>query len=202
MAPPLQAWRRTPINRQFATSSAASRRANRGFSQTTVPGKARSSGYRMGYKVGNAYGKLKRTMGPKGMLAAGLLPALAGLGGLIGGLVTKKKKQEGSGGGLWRVMTHQPFLLALASGDDATWRKEIHQANNEQLRALTDVIRNLYDGVVPLSSQVKLPLKKHIRDIRRLSGLTTPLYERRALLLALGARLLPFLRAGLKALET
>lgn len=99
-------------------------------------------------------------------------------------------------------MTHQPFLLALANGDATTWRKEIHQANNEQLRALTDVIRNLYDGVVPLSSQVKLPLKKHIRDIRRLSGLTTPLYERRALLLALGARLLPFLRAGLKALKT
>lgn len=87
------------------------------------------------------------------------------------------------------------------SGDGTTWRREIHRASNDQLRALTNVIRNLYDDVVPLPSRIKLPLKKRIREIRRLSGLTTPLYERRALLLALGARLLPFLRAGLQALE-
>ena len=66
---------------------------------------------------------------------------------------------------------------------------------------MTDVIRNLYDNVVPLPTQVKLPLKKHIREIRRLSGLKTPLYERWALLLALGSRLLPFVRLGLRALE-
>ena len=188
MAPPLQAWRRTPPNRHFRASSAAARRANQGF--TPPAAKPR------------AYGTLKRKMGPKGLLAAGILPTVAGLGALIGGLVTsqkKKKKQEGRGG--WRVAAHQPFLLNLIRGDGATWRREIHQASNEQLRALTDVIRNLYDNVIPLPSEIKLPLKKHIREIRRLSALTTPLHERRSLLLALGARLLPFVRTGLKALE-
>jgi len=145
---------------------------------------------------------LKGKIGPKGLLAAGVLPAVAGLGALIGGVLSKKK-QEGGGrrSVVWRVAAHQPFLLNLVRGDGTTWRREIHQASNEQLRALTDVIRNLYDDVVPLPTQIKLPLKKHIREIRRLSGLKTPLYERRALLLALGARLLPFLRIGLKALE-
>ena len=134
------------------------------------------------------------------LAAAGALPIVAGLGALIGGLVSKKKKtQEGSGA--WRVSAHQPFLLNLVRGDGATWRREINRASNEQLRALTDVIRNLYDNVVPLPTQVKLPLKKHIREIRRLSGLKTPLYERWALLLALGSRLLPFVRLGLRALE-
>lgn len=189
MAPPLQAWRRTPTNSYFSTFSVAVKRANRGF---TRPAKARS-------KVGSAYGKLKRKIGTKGLLAAGLLP-LAGLGALLGGVVTSKKKKQ-TGSGAWRVEAHQPFLLNLVSGDGAMGRREIHKASNDQLRVLTDVIRNLYDGVVPLPSQIKLPLKKHIREIRRLSGLTTPLYERRALLLASGARLLPFLRAGLKALE-
>ena len=135
------------------------------------------------------------------MLAtAGALPIMAGLGALIGGLVKKKKTQGGSGA--WRVSAHQPFLLQLVGGDGASWRREINRASNEQIHALTDVIRNLYDGVVPLPTQVKLPLKKHIREIRRLSGLKTPLYERRALLLALGSRLLPFVRLGLRALES
>ena len=186
MAPPLHAWRRTPVNRHFRASSAAARRANQGF---TPPAKAR------------LYGKLKGKMGPKGLLAAGVLPAVAGLGALIGGLVTSQKKKKQEGSGAWRVAAHQPFLLNLTRGDGATWRREIQQASNDQLRALTDVIRNLYDDVVPLPSHVKLPLRKHIKEIRRLSGLTTPLYERRALLLALGARLLPFVRTGLKALE-
>lgn len=199
MAPPLQAWRQTPTNRYFTTSSAATRRANQGFSR---PGKARSS---IAQRMKRGYGPLKGKTGPKGLLAAaGVLPAMAGLGALIGGVLTKKKKKQegrGGGGGVWRVSAHQPFLLNLIRGDGTTWRREIHQASNDQLRALTDVIRNLYDGVVPLPTQIKLPLKKHIREIRRLSGLKTPLYERRALLLALGARLLPFLRTGLKALE-
>lgn len=184
MAPPLHAWRRGPVNVNYRTSSAATRRVNRGF--------ARPSGVKSRSVFSN--------VGRRGMVAAGVLPALAGLGGLIGGLLSsKKKKQEGSG--RWRLAAHQPFLLDLVSGDGVTWRREIHRGSNEQLRALTDLIRNLYDGVVPLPPQIKLPLKKHIREIRRLSGLKTPLYERRALLLALGARLLPFLRAGLKALE-
>ena len=134
------------------------------------------------------------------LAAAGALPIMEGLGALIGGLVNKKKKtQEGSGA--WRVSAHQPFLLNLVGGDGTTCRREIYRASNEQIRALTDVIRNLYDGVVPLPTQVVLPSKKHIREIRRLSGLKTPLYERRALLLALGSRLLPFVRLGSRALE-
>lgn len=192
MAPPSQAWRRTPINRHFTASSAAARRANRGFSR---PGRS---------SIAQRMKALKGKIGPKGLLAAGVLPAVAGLGALIGGVLSKKKRKQEGGGSrsvVWRVAAHQPFLLNLVRGDGTTWRREIHQASNEQLRALTDVIRNLYDDVVPLPTQIKLPLKKHIREIRRLSGLKTPLYERRALLLALGARLLPFLRIGLKALE-
>ena len=132
--------------------------------------------------------------------AAGALPIMAGLGALIGGLVNKKKKtQEGSGA--WFVSAHQPFLLNLVGGDGTTWRREINRASNEQIRALTDVIRNLYDGVVPPPTQVRLPFKKHIREIRRLSGLKSPLYERRALLLVRGSHLLPFVRLGLRALE-
>jgi len=107
------------------------------------------------------------------LAAAGALPIMAGLGALIGGLVNKKKKtQEGSGS--WRVTAHQPFLLNLVRGDGTHWRREIQRASNEQLPALTDVIRNLYDGVVPLPTQVKLPLKKHIKEIRRLSAIKIP----------------------------
>lgn len=84
MAPPLQAWRRTPVNRHFRASSMAARRANRGF--TAPPAKA------------GLYGTLKRAMGRKGLLAAGVVPTVAGLGALIGGLVSsQKKKQEGKG---------------------------------------------------------------------------------------------------------
>ena len=93
-----------------------------------------------------------------------------------------------------QLSAHQPFLLNLVGGDGATWRRELYRASHDQLGALTDMIRNL-------PSQIKLPLKKHVGEIWRLSGLTTPLYKRKALLLALGARLLPFLLAGLKALE-
>ena len=110
------------------------------------------------------------------LAAAGALPIVAGLGALIGGLVSKKKKTQ-EGRGAWRVSAHQPFLLNLVHGDGTTWHREINWASNEQIRALTDMIRNLYDGVVPLPTQVKLPLKKHIREIRRSSGLKTPIYE-------------------------
>ena len=142
MASPLQAWRRTPPNRHLRASSAVARRANRGF---TPP-------------ASKACGTLKCTNGAKGLVAAGVLPTVADLGALIGSLVTsqkKKKKQEGKG--RWRVAEHQPFLLNLIRGDRATWGRKIHQAGNQQLRALTDVIRNLYDNVVPLPSEVKLP---------------------------------------------
>ena len=114
--------------------------------------------------------------------------------------VDADKELERARGG-WRVSGHQPFLLNLVRGGGVPWRREINRASNEELRALTDVIRNLYDGVVPLPTQVKLPLKKHLREIRRWSALKAPQYERRALLLALGARLLPFVWFGLRALE-
>ena len=122
-----------------------------------------------------------------------------GLGALLGSVLKpkSKKKQEGGGNTSWRVLTHQPFLLTLTSGG---WGRHMQQASTEELRALTDLIRNVYDGVIPIPTEVKVPLKKHIKEIRRLSGLTTPLYERRALLLSLGKRLLPFVRAGLNAL--
>lgn len=60
------------------------------------------------------------------MLAVSMLPIMAGLGALIGGLVNKKKKtQEGSGAR--RVSAHQPFLLNLVRGDGTNWRQEINR---------------------------------------------------------------------------
>ena len=54
------------------------------------------------------------------LAAASVLPFMAGLGALIGGLVNKNKKtQEGSGA--WHVSAHQPFLLKLVGGDGTTW---------------------------------------------------------------------------------
>ena len=138
-------------------------------------------------------------MGKKGWMAAGMIPVVVGLGMLLGSVLKPKsnKKQEGRGNTPWRVLTHQPFLLTLTSNG---WGRQIQQASTEELRALTDLIRNVYDGVIPIPTEIKLPLKKHIKEIRRISGLKTPLYERRALLLSLGKRLLPFVRAGLNAL--
>ena len=197
MAPPVGAWRRYPPNRGFNPSSAAAKRLNDGFT-------ARSTRPRLKAKTKTRapLGKLRGKMGKKGWMAAGMVPVVAGLGALLGSVLkpkSHKKKQEGGGNTSWRVLTHQPFLLTLTSGG---WGRQIQQASTEELRALTDLIRNVYDGVIPIPTEIKVPLKKHIKEIRRLSGLTTPLYERRALLLSLGKRLLPFVRAGLNALTT
>ena len=194
MAPPVGAWRRFPPNRDFNPSSAAAKRLNDGF--TARPTRPR---LKAKTKTRAPLGKLSGKMGKKGWMAAGMVPVVAGLGALLGSVLKpkSKKKQEGGGNTSWRVLTHQPFLLTLTSGG---WGRQIQQASTEELRALTDLIRNVYDGVIPIPTEVKVPLKKHIKEIRRLSGLTTPLYERRALLLSLGKRLLPFVRAGLNAL--
>ena len=197
MAPPVGAWRRYPPNRGFTPSSAAAKRLNDGF--TARPTRPR---LKAKTKTRAPLGKLRGKMGKKGWMAAGMIPVVAGLGTLLGSVLKPKsnKKQEGRGNTPWRVLTHQPFLLTLTSGGGPGWGRQIQQASTEELRALTDLIRNVYDGVIPIPTEVKVPLKKHIKEIRRLSGLTTPLYERRALLLSLGKRLLPFVRAGLNAL--
>ena len=197
MAPPVGAWRRYPPNRGFNPSSAAAKRLNDGF--TARPTRPR---LKAKTKTRAPLGKLRGKMSKKGWMAAGMVPVVAGLGALLGSVLkpkSHKKKQEGSGNTSWRVLTHQPFLLTLTSGG---WGRQIQQASTKELRALTDLIRNVYDGVIPIPTEIKVPLKKHIKEIRRLSGLTTPLYERRALLLSLGKRLLPFVRAGLNALTT
>ena len=194
MAPPVRAWRRYPPNRGFNPSSAAAKRLNDGF--TARPTRPR---LKAKTKTRAPLGKLRGKMSKKGWMAAGMVPVVAGLGALLGSVLKPKsnKKQEGGGNTSWRVLTHQPFLLTLTSNG---WGRQIQQPSTEELRALTDLIRNVYDGVIPIPTEVKVPLKKHIKEIRRLSGLTTPLYERRALLLSLGKRLLPFVRAGLNAL--
>ena len=59
---------------------------------------------------------LKGKIGPKGLLAAGVLPAMAGLSALISGVLSKKKrKQEGSGSHSvqWHEAANQPFLHNL-----------------------------------------------------------------------------------------
>lgn len=175
----------------------ASQRLNTGF--TTSPR------FQPKKKTLGALTSLKGRVGKKGMMVAGAVPLLAGLGTLLGTLINqpkKKKKTTSQKGGTtttWRVGTHRPFLLHVTSGNG--WERGVRQANPEQLRALTDVIRNVYDAVIPIPTDIKVPLKKHKREIRRLSAFSTPLYERRALLLSLGKRLVPFVRAGLKALQ-
>ena len=99
------------------------------------------------------------------------------------------------------MAVHQLFLPALTANEGDAWGGKLRQASTEQLRALRDLICNLYSGVVPLPTEIKMPQKTHIKEIRRLSGLRNPLYECRALLLSLGRWLLPFVRAGLEALE-
>ena len=192
MAPPLHAWRQYPRNANFNPNSPAAKRANTGF---TSPPLRRAQTKTTSRRLGTT---LKWRVGTKGLVAAaGAVPVLAGLGTLLGTLLGKRPSpktkttttQEGSGV-QWRVAAHQPFLLGLTTGD--AWGRTLRQANSEQLRAVTDVIRNLSDGVVPVPTDIKLPLKKHKREIRRLSVLSTPLYERRALLLSLGKRLVPF----------
>lgn len=81
----------------------------------------------------------------------------------------------------WRVQRHQAFLHRAL--DD--WKHEIVGAHHEKLKTLTDIARNLYDRVLRLPPALLLPLKPHRCKIRRLSALSTPLYERRGLLLEL-----------------
>ena len=194
MAPPLHAWRRYPRNTQFNPQSMAAQRLNTGFAASPrfQPKKKKKLG---------PLTSLKGRMGKKGMMAVGAVPILAGLGTLLGTLLKKKKQTTSQKGGTmdWRVGAHRPFLLHVTSRNG--WGRGVRQANAEQLRALTDVIRNVYDAVIPVPTDIKLPLKKHKREIRRLSAFSTPLYERRALLLSLGKRLVPFVRAGLDALQ-
>ena len=87
--------------------------------------------------------------------------------------------------------------------DRRTFSEDIKRASNEQLRALTDLIRNLYDNVIQVPAYVKTPLLGNRKAIRRISALTTPLHERRKLLRRVGGeKLVPFLQAGLDALSS
>ena len=137
MAPPVGAWRRYPPNRGFNPSSAAAKRLNDGF--TARPTRPR---LKAKTKTRAPLGKLRGKMGKKGWMAAGMVPVVAGLGALLGSVLKPKsnKKQEGRGNTSWRVLTHQPFLLTLTSNG---WGRQIQQASTEELRALTDLIRQL-----------------------------------------------------------
>lgn len=73
MPPPAGAWRRMPANRYYKSNSVAARRANTGFA------------------------KPKRFWTKPRIAGAGLATAVAGLGGLLGGLLSKKKKQTVAG---------------------------------------------------------------------------------------------------------
>ena len=163
MAPPLHAWRRYPHNTQFNPRSMAAQRLNTGF--------ATSPRFQPKKKKLGPLTSLKGRVGKKGMMAVGAVPLLAGIGTLLGTLLNqskKKKKQTTSqkGGKMdWRVGAHRPFLLNVTSNRGNAWGRGVRQANAEQLRALTDVIRNVYDAVIPVPTDIKLPLKKHKREI-------------------------------------
>lgn len=182
MAPPKQAWRTTPANRNFTSSSSNVR----GFAKIPSPPpplKRRSSGYKMGVRVGEKYGKLKNLAG-KNKLALGASAALLApaLGGLLGALLGKKKKKKQSGGTKtknWRVETHRDFLQRLPND----WENELTRASNDELRAVTDIVRNIFDATVALPRELSYPLQGHKKEVSHISALTTPLHRRRSLLI-------------------
>ena len=89
----------------------------------------------------------------------------------------------------------------MSLGRTVDWSRGVLDASNEELKALTDVVRNLFDRVIEVPTQVRYPLLDYKKELGRASALTAPLYERRQILAALPAELsVPFLRAGLKAL--
>lgn len=87
----------------------------------------------------------------------------------------------------WRVQRNSPFLHRALKH----WTESIRVANNEEIKTLSDIIRNVYDRVVLPPTHVLLPLAKHRLKVQRLVALTTPLYRRRQLLLQLGRWLVP-----------
>ena len=83
----------------------------------------------------------------------------------------------------WRVNLHQDFLHRALRD----WNHTILGASANELKTLTDTVRNVYDRVIRLPVHVLQPLKQDRHKVRRVSALSTPLYERRALLLQLPA---------------
>ena len=99
----------------------------------------------------------------------------------------------------WGVQQQAEWLSGLT--DRQGFSEDIKRASNEQLRALVDLTRNLYDNVIQVPAYVKTPLLCDRKAIQRISALTTPLHERRTLLRRIGGeKLIPFLQAGLEAL--
>ena len=142
--------------------------------------------------------------------AAGGAILAATLGGVLASQLSKrkkKKKQQQQGAGRnktpegWRVQQHAEWLSGLT--DRQAFSEDIKRASNEQLRALTDLIRNLYDNVVQIPAYVKIPLLGDRQAIRRISALKTPLHQRRSLLKRVGGeKLVPFVQSGLDALSS
>ena len=97
----------------------------------------------------------------------------------------------------WRVRKHQDFLHRALRD----WSQSVKAANREELKTLTDIVRNVYDRVVKVPSHLLGPLTSQRAKVRRVSALTAPLYERRQLLLELGANLVPVIRAVLRRLR-
>ena len=87
--------------------------------------------------------------------------------------------------------------------DRQAFSEDIKRASNEQLRALTDLIRNLYDNVIQVPAYVKTPLLGDRKAIQPISALKTPLHQRTSLLGRVGReKLVPFVQAGLDALSS
>ena len=97
----------------------------------------------------------------------------------------------------WRVQRHQTFLHRALRD----WSQSVKAANREELKTLTDIVRNVYDRVVKVPSNLLVPLTSQRAKVRRVSALSAPLYERRQLLLELGTNLVPVIRAVLKRLR-
>lgn len=97
----------------------------------------------------------------------------------------------------WRVRRHQDFLHRALRD----WSPSVQAASREELKTLTDIVRNVYDRVVKVPSNLLVPLTAQRAKVRRVSALSAPLYERRRLLLELGANLVPVIRAVLQRLR-
>ena len=98
------------------------------------------------------------------------------------------------------MQQHAEWFSGLT--DRQAFSEDIKRASNEQLRALTDLIRNLYDNVIQVPAYVKTPLLGDRKAIQPISALKTPLHQRTSLLGRVGReKLVPFVQAGLDALS-
>ena len=94
-------------------------------------------------------------------------------------IVQRGKKQAGSGRyDRWRIRRHWNFFVDLTKVNKP-FSNSINSASTDEIRALTNLIRKTFDGVMEKPREIKLKSKNKINKLKRLSARTMPLYKRR-----------------------